>query len=243
MKIHCIIISWDSYFDKASKIAANVHLHVDSLSVVYSNKDDIKESGCGNWIQASNSCFYGSKFSIGLNLVKDDEVLLLIQADAICDDWKKLISRCYDILSSNKIIGVWAPAVSITSWTNKRVLIEKDDAAKCDFVTQTDGIVFAYSLSVIKRLKELDFSNNNLGWGIDWMAICFSYCNNLYVLKDNDVFIKHIAGTGYCVDEANDQMHLFFKQMKTQEIIMYNLLNSYSSHGTTALRTYSPDDI
>jgi len=241
MKIHCVIISWEGYFEKASKIAEDVYLHVDTLSVIFSNKNNINEKGHGNWIQVPNEFFYGKKFSVALNLIKVDEILLLIQADAICHNWKKIILQCSDTIKSNSFIGVWAPQVNVTSWTRKRVRIETDTSANCDFVTQTDGIVFAYSAPILRRLKELDYSQNNLGWGIDWIAICFSYCNNLLVLRDNNVFIKHIANTGYSTEDAASQMNAFFKQMKTQEVIMYNLLNSYSSHGSTALRTYAPD--
>ena len=112
-----------------------------------------------------------------------------------------------------------------------------DESSGYSFVSQTDGIIFYYSNKVIKRLKLVNYTKNIYGWGIDWIAICFSYINNLFVIRDNLLTIKHDPGTGYSTDEANTQMEIFIStNMSPQELIMYLLLNSYSSLTTASYR-------
>ena len=240
MKIHCIIISWQNYSEKAKSIASKIATHVDKLSVVYSNALEEPEDGTGNWVQVPNDFFYGKKFQISLDLITDDEIMLLIQADADCNDWKGLANRCRALMESNSSIGVWAPEIHDTSWTTKRVKIAENNLQNISFVTQTDGIVFSFNKKVLDRLRKLKYDSNNLGWGIDWIAICYSYIHNMYVIRDNAVTVNHVAGSGYSSQEAAEQMNEFFTQMNPKEMVMYRLLASFSDHTATALRSYQP---
>lgn len=236
MNIHCIIISWENHHQESFKIAEAVFAHVDKLSVIYSNQSETLESGPGSWIRVPNDYFYGKKFKVALDLIAKDEVLLLIQADANSEDWPSLIARCRLLMESNESIGVWAPDINHSSWTNERVRIAENPHQNVMFVTQTDGIVFSYNSRVLDRLRQLNYENNNLGWGIDWLAICFAYTNDMYVIRDGSITVGHPVGSGYSSSEAQTQMNEFFLQMTPKEIIMLKLLDSFSDFNTTIFR-------
>lgn len=237
MKIHCIIISWESFYEKSKEISEKMESKVDSLTVIYSNKKNVTETGAGNWIQVPNDWFYGKKFKRSLDEIKSDEVLLLIHADAKAESWEEIVTKCRSVMI-NQSIGIWAPNVIETSWTDNRVVIANNNFENISFVTQTDGIVFSYNEKILERLKKINYENNNLGWGIDWIAICHAYVNNMLVIRDDSIMIEHKQGSGYSHHDASIQMNEFLLQMDTSEYIMYQLLNSFSLDTTTALRVY-----
>ena len=223
--LHAAIISWQGLAQGARHIAQAIDGHVDQLTVVYSNPQGAPESGPGDWVSVDNSVFFGGKFQCSITRGEHD-IFLLIHADASCDDWPALIRRCRAV-HANDNIGVWAPAIDYTPWLDSRVELARAPASQLAFVAQTNGIVFSMSKPVIQRLKELDYSQNNLGWGIDWIAICYSYANNLHVVRDHSLKLRHPAGSGYQGDLARTQMANFLTQMTLQEQLIYTLLNSH----------------
>lgn len=231
--IHAAIISWQGKYADSRHIAECIHPHVDRLTVIYSNPEEAPESGCGNWIQVNNSVFFGGKFLSALQQGKED-IFLLIHADAGCQDWPGLIQRCRSVHQLDNI-GVWAPSVNHTPWLDSHVELHRDPSTQLAFVAQTDGIVFSVSRAVADRLLRLDYSQNNLGWGIDWAAICHSYTQNLQVVRDHSILLHHPQGSGYMADEARAQMGQFIAQLTLSEQLMYLLLNSYI--GTRASQT------
>lgn len=226
-KLHCIVISWGDHHADSASISAAIADHVDALTVIYSDDDNSDQSGTGNWIRVPNDWFYGRKFARALEEVRDSEVMLLIHADAHCGDWPAVAEGCRTTLSSIPKVGVWAPSITQTPWTEMRVNVASLEGHGLNFVAQTDGVVFAYSTAVLKRLRALDYSMNNLGWGIDWIAICFSYVNSLFVVADQSLTVEHEEGQGYRRADALQQMDAFLKQMTPQESLMYAILNSY----------------
>ena len=236
MKIHCVIISWQGFYNNTVLIAEQVVNSVDDLTIVYSNQMESEEYGPGTWIRTPNDWFYGRKFKKALDCIRDDEVLLLIQADVSYRDWPELIDRCRDVMENINHVGVWAPDITETSWTEKRVYVAGVKELKIEFVAQTDGIVFCYSQDIIRRLKELNYENNNLGWGIDWAAICYSLINNKLVIRDASIVVNHKAGSGYLINEAANQMRGFLTQLTPQEVVMYKILDAYTSYSVSELR-------
>ena len=236
MKIHCVIISWNGFYEKSRLISNEVCKYVEDLTIIYSNNLEEDEHGPGNWIKTPNEWFYGRKFSKALESIKEDETLLLIQADASYQDWPQLVARCRSIMMQIDNVGVWAPDISETSWTKNRVFVGESVDLKIEFVAQTDGIVFSFSKDVVRRLKKLDYQKNNLGWGIDWAAICYSYVNNKLVLRDSSIKVNHVAGSGYMLNEAANQMNHFLSQMTPQEKVAYKLLDSFTSYIVSDLR-------
>lgn len=228
-QIHVVIISWENQEKNALKIALSIENLVSSLTVIYSHPNESIQVGPGNWIKTPNSFFYGKKFFKALQLHGDGQ-LLLIHADAHTDDWPKLISRCQAAFSSHPQLGIWAPRHTNTPWQWNNVCIGDRNSQEVQAVAQTDGIVVAYAQSVIKRLKQLSYERNHYGWGIDWVAVSFCYCNNLSVLMDPTLLIDHpLSSQEQYSEEASSQMQEFFEQLTSQEKIMQNLLENHIS--------------
>lgn len=226
--MHCFIISWQGYHDRAHHIASTIHEHVDRLTVVYSNEAGEVENGPGDWVGVPNDWFYARKFEACLDRLADDETMLLIQADASFEDWPGLAARCASTMRDNPAVGIWSPQINATFWHDVRVGIAHTHDETFLYVAQPDGIVFAYGAAVARRLRGLNYADNTYGWGIDWLATCFCYVNNMLVVRDRSLVAGHTMGSGYVTDEAEAQMWRFLNQMTTQEQIMHRLLMSFA---------------
>lgn len=222
---NAFIISWSGTEDRARMIAASVVGEVDSLTVIYSNTSDTDLIGPGDWVRVPDEWFYGRKFRACLER-HGAGIMLQIQADAECDDWPDLIRKCRVAHASDSTLGIWAPDIRFTPWES--ALVDIDQAHEDDVVpvAQTDGIVWSIVEPIVSRLRLLDYEQNNLGWGIDWIAGCCARVSNLRVLRDRSILVRHPPGAGYSRDEARQQMDVFLRQMTSQERDQFLLLNS-----------------
>lgn len=228
LKISSYIISWEGKHQSAAKIAMEVEPHVDELFVIYSNNADLPEEGAGSWIKVPNSFYFGKKFETAIRSFNSD-IFLLIHADSDTTDWQSLVVRCRKVFSSKKL-GVWAPTISYTPWTEAKTLILHHPEKDLDLVAQTDGIVVAYSAPVADRLRQLNYNTNNIGWGIDWTAICYAYSTGLTVARDRQIKVTHPKGTGYQHAQAFIQMENFLEQLTVQEKVQFRLLSHFTNH-------------
>ncbi len=224
--VHAFIISWDGMHNKANSIAKKISGHVEKLHIIYSNTNETDEFGSGDWIKLNNHLFFGAKFKQCLDLYVGG-IFLLIHADADCHDWVNLINICKRKHLYSNDIGVWAPSINDSWWSTNHVEIAKSKNLEATFVMQTDAIVFSLTEYVVERMKKFDYKENNLGWGIDWAAITYCYCNNKMVIRDDSIFIEHPKGTGYQKKEATKQMNIFLNQLTNQEKIMFKLLSKF----------------
>ena len=88
------------------------------------------------------------------------------------------------------------------------------------------AIVLGLAPDVVQRLRKLDYRENNLGWGVDWVALCYTYANNGIAVRDRSVAIRHDPGSGYPPQEAARQRDAFLRQMTLTEHIQYRFLDS-----------------
>lgn len=223
-KLKIVIICWPSVEENARLISEKLEKAGYSPSIIYSTKDNSNLSGPGEWLKVSDEYYYGRKF---LKMITEFsyDILLQIHADAFCDDWLGLVERCYSLHCTNEDIGIWAPTPDNSAWQNKSVFLAEHGDSGLISVAQTDCIVWSMTKKVSERLNRLNLTKNNLGWGIDWAAICFCYCSGYLVVRDLKFIIKHKLGTGYMANEAGKQMNDFLAELSTQEKIMYRLLN------------------
>jgi len=221
--MNIFIISWTGQFENASIIAEAINLLGLKVTVIYSNQNNEDEVGSGSWVKVPDRYYFGMKFKKALEITNGNP-MLIIQGDAIVSNWSSLIERAKAVTENNSI-GVWAPNIGYTPYSNDLVTLHFDRKANISYVTQTDGVVFLLNSQVVKRLSGLEYEINNLGWGIDWIAICFSYVNNLFVLRDHNLFVAHPKGRGYNSKEAEIQMNDFLNvNMTMQEKLMYDVL-------------------
>lgn len=220
------IISWDGFYRQSQHIASKLELQADALHVIYSNKDDLDEKGQGMWHKVPNEWFFGKKFKAALDFFNED-IFLLVHADVSSDNWPSLVGRCKEIFSFNDI-GVWVPDINFNPWSITKTRISAvDNLPGVHFVAATDAIVVAYSSKVIDRLRKYNYDKNHFGWGIDWAAVSFAYTNNLVVLGDTTIKLRHPQSPGYNTDVARAQMQEFFQQMTVQERMQRDVLNGF----------------
>ena len=227
------IISWHGHGDRARHIAQCIADHCDAgdgvrLSVIYSNADEATESGPGRWLQVPNTDYFGAKFARALAEF-NGQVLLLIQADAGSDDWPALVERCRQRFAQRAALALWAPRIDYTPWNAERVDIRAVAGEGLTHVAHTDGIVLAYARPMVQRLQQLDYSGNNIGWGMDWIAICNAYSHGLEVLREDALTVSHPPGRGYDTREATRQWLAFMQQMSSAEHSMFEILKRYTA--------------
>jgi hypothetical protein len=216
--LHVNILAWVGHEEKAQAIERAVAPHADQVSVIYSVPDS-PPAVPDHWTTVDYECFFGCKFERALRLHKGG-ILLQIQADASVPDWGHLISRCRMAFDRYPELGVWGPDLDYTMWTIDRVgITDIDPDNSLVAVRQTDGIVWAMAEPVVARMREADYSNNRLGYGIDSLAIAYAFSHNMLVLRDMSLTVDHPKGTGYGHDEAKHQLEGFLTQFTRQERI------------------------
>lgn len=222
--MNVFVISWDGFLEKAVRVAEKLAEAGGKVQIVHSQRNPLA-SGSSHGVEVSmvsDEDFFGRKFRTVLNAA-DGKPLLLIQADAECDDWPGLLSRFEHMLAKYPI-GVWAPAINHTSWVNQKVNIRAMGTPDLIQVSQTDAIVLGLSNSVVKRLSSLDYASNNLGWGIDWAAIISAISMGQLVVRDLSIRVIHKQGSGYRQSEAAQQQKIFLDQLTDAEKAILVLL-------------------
>lgn len=213
MRLHAVIISWEGHADKARAIAQALSGAVDGLTVIYSNRAEQPETGPGTWVQVPQSWYFGRKFRTALEHVSEDEVMLQIQADAQCDDWPALAAGCAQCFAGHPRIGLWTPDVNWSPWHAE--VVGEGMLADTNLlqVAQTDGIVWALHPALYPALSALDYERNNLGWGIDWVAMLEAQNQNRIAVRDLSYPVHHPHSRGYPNAEAAQHMKNFLGQL------------------------------
>ena len=214
MKIHLFVISWTGKREAAEAIVASAS-RADFRTVIYSNASESPEEGTGEWVSVPNAWFFGRKFERALEAFHPEaDIFLLVQADAVLADWNRVIDRCREAFR-DETVGVWAPQVDYTFFTDARVVLRPSKVGWV--VAQTDGIVFSFRRSTAERLKNLDYSVCNLGWGIDWAAIVHAHTEGREAHRDTHIHVHHPKGSGYDPAIAHAQMRALLRQLTVAE--------------------------
>ena len=230
-----VVISWNGFGARARHIAQQLNgLPGVRLRVIYSNAAEAPESGAGSWLQVPNEHYFGAKFSAALPGF-DNDVLMIVQADALCEDWRGMVQRCQLRFAQRPRLGLWAPRIAYTPWLPKRVDVRLLPGENLTEVAHTDAIVLAMSRQVVQRLRDLDYRENNIGWGIDWIAICYCYTRGLAVLREDGLAVAHPPSRGYDSRLATAQWLAFMRQMSEAEQSMFEILKRYTAEKRTSL--------
>ncbi|MFM1989598.1 MAG: hypothetical protein RJA99_2555 [Pseudomonadota bacterium] len=214
--MHACVVCWTGREQAARAIASGLRDRIDQLTVVYSNGQDREEGGAGDWVKVPDAWFYGRKFRRLLDAHRGG-VLLLVQADAQCDDWGALARRCAEVFAADPGLGVWAPDIDYTPFTIDLVQVRPLPGKGLCEAVHTDGIVWAIAEPVVQRLRRMDYDCNNLGWGIDWAALAFARTARLRIVRDRSLHVRHPKGSGYAARAAREQMGHFLAQLTPPE--------------------------
>jgi hypothetical protein len=227
VQVHVFVIAWPGVESNALHIAQSLSGLADKLSVIYSTKNDQPLTGPGQWEQVSHKDFFGKKFKKMLDTFQGD-VCLLVHADTFHDSWSDILGACRTAFVERRgQLGVWAPDIDHKNVSIQVARLGFLDKHGQSAVTQTDCVVCAFASPVIDRLKQLDYSHNNLGWGIDWAAIAYAYTHNMLVVIDHNLMVAHAQSRGYSSYEAQSQMEIFLSQLTVQEQLMYRMLQAH----------------
>jgi hypothetical protein len=202
--------------EAAQAIAKQIYTVTEDVHVVYSSDEPQDLPGCGRWTKVSQDKYFGKKFAVLLDNLEPGRALLLIQADAQCDNWDEVFLRCQQVMSNDADIGIWSPHIDNTPFPNAVVMQTARGDGLLE-VLQTDAIVLGLNASVVDRLRIYDFQHNNLGWGIDWAAISYARAHNLAVVRDLTSAVHHPPSRGYDSSVAQEQMEQFLDQLTPDE--------------------------
>lgn len=214
--VHACIVCWTGREEAARAIASGLGGCVAQLTVVYSNAEDRDERGAGDWVKVPDAWFYGRKFRRLLDAHRGG-VLLLVQADAQCDDWDGLARRCAEVFAADPALGVWAPDIDYSPFPIDLVALRPLPGTSLCEAVHTDGIVWGIAEPVVHRLRQMDYDCNNLGWGIDWAALAFARTARLRIVRDRALHVRHPKGSGYGIRAAREQMARFLTQLTPAE--------------------------
>ena len=223
--IQVVVLCWDKVIDNVLSLAHQIRDLPYKKTVVYATERACPQVDGWKWVQVPNDFYYSQQFSAAVDVATED-ILLIIVGDISYDDWEGAIATCVQRYDDFGELGVWGATDPTSLWERPGVHIAALDDG-LDVVAQTDCSVWAISRPIYSRLKNVDFSRNKYGWGIDWLAISHGYSLGLLAVRDRRVVVKHPAGTGYNEKEARQQMLDFIEQMTPLESVYYTMLTKY----------------
>jgi hypothetical protein len=115
-----------------------------------------------------------------------------------------------------------------TPWTNTRVELSYDPLLKESKVTQTDSLVWVLAKPLVRKMKLLQYNQNNFGWGIDWVASTYAFHTKHIVMRDQSITVRHPKSTAYDRKKAHQQQKRFLKQLSEKERATCHALEFYS---------------
>lgn len=234
--VHACIISWTGKHDNAIKIANQIALVTNKVSIVYSDaSSDFEPDASCDLIRTDNNLFWGDKFKHSIEAC-DSDVLLIIHGDCSSKDWKGVVEHCRRAYQQDKNLGLWAPLTTGTVFPLQVTSLFELQKDKLNAVAYIDGIVFAMQRKVVERMRRLDYSGNVYGWGIDWFAAAYSYSQGLSAKVDAAISIDHPVDRGYRSESALHQMKVFMQQMTEKEKSYHALIRSHTRYARVALR-------
>ena len=221
------IISWRGQHENAEFIANKLITFSPNVYIVYSDPDNsFSPSAPCHLIKRPNNLFWEDKFKNCLDLC-NDQPMMVIHADCQCDNWENLVKRYFSAREKIKNLGVWAPYIRGTYYTLEKSEVFGYGNDGLRVAALTDGIVFALSTELVKRMKLVKYGDNPIGWGIDLLFCSAAYTFHQLIIIDNTVLVDHPKSRGYKTEEAVTGMNKFFSQFYIQELIQCKLLRSY----------------
>jgi hypothetical protein len=200
-RLAVFIISWPGKEDNALHIEQVLAKAGIDSTVLHSLTGEQTTEIPENWVVLPDGAFYGVKFARSLQLAGERH-MLHIHADTQCDDWAGLVNRCLEVHTTYENVGLWSPDVNWTPFSLARTRVGDVDGVTLSSVTMVDAIVWSLSNDVVKRLTQIDLTENAYGWRIEMAAASHAHSRGLLVVHDSLFQVDHPRSTGYVRDEA-----------------------------------------
>lgn len=204
MNIQPFIFNWNKQFDKTCVIEDSLSKIFDKVIVINSDDNNTRDG----WTNLGNSAYFSDQFRKALELF-DGDILMHVQGDVTYDNWEKLVedARTYfDYYDA----GIYAPNIDYTWYSSENTDIDsiQADHENIKMVACTDETVWFIRKEIIQEIttRNVDFSNNKLGWGWDLVLSSICFVNGRAVIRDYTHTIDHPRGTNYNKDVAGKEM-------------------------------------
>lgn len=208
MKIQNFIFCWNSYVPEALSMDRELS-RIGKTTVVNS----CTSFDYGRWINIDDGYFSEQWNTLLSNIDDDTDFVFHIQADAKCPDFEKLFSLFREAAGSCNI-GVYAPDVDFTPCVYDPEKLYHLSKMLCR-VPNTDCTCWFIRASLLRegRRPLFNINTNKYGWGVDWYYIARSHLENLEVIRDYGIQIRHPRGRNYNDAEAHRHfMNWIFEQ-------------------------------
>lgn len=227
--LHIVVLCWPKVIDNVLRICERLRGEACRKTVIDASGGAPRSVTGWEWLAIDPSAYFGRQFAAALRIATGSTILNIV-GDMECDDWPAVVSACSRAFVTLPYLGVWSAEIDHTAWPTDQVAIQRIGGTELFVVSQTDCCVWALHPAVTERLRTLDFSWNNLGWGIDWTAIVACYGRGRIAVRDRSVTIHHPPSKGYDFDAAKAQMFQFLEQLTPPEKALLNVI--YRSVGS-----------
>ena len=204
MNIQPFIFNWNKQFDKTCVIEESLSKIFDKVTVINSDDNNTRDG----WFDLGDDAYFSDQFRKALELF-DGDILMHVQGDVSYDNWEKLVedARTYfDYYDA----GIYAPNIDYTWYSSENADIDaiQADHENIKMVACTDETVWFIHKEIIQEMttRNVDFSNNKMGWGWDLVLASICFVNGRPVIRDYNHTIDHQPGTNYDKDVAGREM-------------------------------------
>ena len=214
-KVLAIVMSWPGQMARAGKIAQNLSENGVAHFVIHSHTGLSETSVPKDWIEMSETSFFGAKFFESLRLFSeyDCTILMQIQADVGADDWGPIISQCEKDFQNYQDLAVWGPTVEGGNWELEAISRGAGNDSECVRVMFVEAIVWAISRKILDRAISLPIHHSPLGYGIDLAVGAIANSANLESRICTTFRVNHPPGTGYSNEDAIRQGEALISQL------------------------------
>lgn len=221
MEIQPFIFNWNGQFEKTCKTEESLLKIFNKVTVINSDDNNTKDG----WINLGNDAYFSDQFRKALELF-DGDVLMHVQGDVSYDNWDKLIQDASKYITYYDA-GIYAPNIDWTWYSSENSDIDslESDHDNIKMVACTDETVWFIEKSIIQEMldREIDFSENKMGWGWDLVFSAISFVNSKPVIRDYNHTIDHPMGTNYNKEKAATEMEILWRSLDPdlKEVISY----------------------
>lgn len=224
--VQAYIDSWNGRHQEARVIADALSKEC-FVTVVHTEPDEHSwpQRGPARWLAVPDDHYFGLKLKRALDEFSGD-VFMHVMTDVTCEDWPALVRRCRQVFEQIPELGIWTPQVTgrESPWDFAKTTLHAWPEMGLYLTTQTDQLVWAMHRDVANRMRQLDFSKTNLGWGCDLAAATYCHTHHRLVAQDMNVAIFHDHGTRYSWDKAGEEMWAFLAQLSMPEKMSYEMV-------------------
>jgi hypothetical protein len=205
MKIQNFVFTWNQYTDSAIKHENNLTKF--GKTIVINSNINFKKN---HWINLNDAYFSEQWNTLISNIDSDTDFVFHIQSDATVNDYNKLYSRFYEIVSKYDV-GIYTTNIDYT-WHKYNINLLKKLEENLYEIPNTDCTFWIINTKIIDKKPLFDLKTNRLGHGGDWYYSAKCKLNNKLVVRDYDIILKHPSHRNYDTNEAGDSLFMWLKE-------------------------------